>query len=127
MKQKHTIANDKAKKNDIDEEVAKEIFSQVSKDLLDKITKRRLIVRQPSGEIVHEIPVLATLIATILCFIFFFPALIIAVLYGYHNKLQLEVIRDISEEDHRLAEVEHHDTIHGIHYDMDDGQATLIQ
>jgi len=90
MKQKNAVLNEKNKKCDMDEEVAKEIFMEVSKDLLDKTTKRRLIVRQPSGEIAYEMPVLVGIAASIVAFVFFFPILIIALIYGYRAKLQLK-------------------------------------
>lgn len=130
MKQKNVMLNDKEKNCDIDidEEVVKEIFKEVSKDFLDKTTKRRLIVRQPSGEIAYEMPVLVGVAAFTAGTIFLFPAVVIALIYGYRAKLQLEVIRDISEEEAEiLATLERQDTIHGVQYEMGDGQATVIQ
>ena len=124
--------NTKLKKNDkecdYDKEIVKEIFSTISQDFKDHTQQRRLIVRKPSGEIALEMPVAVGVVLSIAALCFFLPGVIIALIYGYHNKLQLEVISDISDEEASMIDMlENHDTVHGLQYEMGDGQATMAQ
>lgn len=127
-KPKHKMLKKNDKEYDIDKEVVKEIFSKIGEDFKDRTQKRRLIVRKPSGDIACEMPVAVGVGLSIAALCFFLPGVIIALIYGYHNKLQLEIISQISDEEASMLEqLEQHDTIHGIQYEMGDGQATMAQ
>jgi len=128
-----TKPKNKMQKNDdkdcgYDEEVIKEIFSTLSQDFKDRTEQRRLIIRKPSGEIAIEMPVAGGIFVSIIALCFFLPGVIIALIYGYHRKLQLEVISHISDEEASMVgTLEHHDTMHGVQYEMGDGHATVVQ
>jgi hypothetical protein len=122
-KHKHAMFKKDDKNCDVDEEVVKEIFGEIVKET----HKRRILVRKPSGEIVFELPVTVSVVLLAVVSIFFFPVLIIAAIGGYRAQLQLEIIRDISDEEAQLFDtLEQNDTILGVQYETGDGQATMI-
>jgi hypothetical protein len=127
MKQKHKTMDTPDKDCEVDEHV-KEVFKEVSKEIHNEAKKRRIIVRNASGDIEHELPVTAGVGCLAVVSVFFFPAIIIALIHGYRSQLRLEVIRDFSDEEAEMLDtLEHSDTIHGVQYELGDGQATVAQ
>ncbi len=127
-KPKNTMLKKNDKDCNYDKQVAKEIFETISKDFKERTEKRRLIVRKPTGEISLELSVAAGVGLSIAALCFFLPGVIIALIYGYHNKLQLEVISHISEEEASVIDrLDHDNTIYGVQYEMGDGQSTVVQ
>ena len=125
MKRKHAMfKKDQKDKEEYNNEFAEAVF----KELCEESRKRRVIVREESGEIKAELPLPAGIAIVIILSIFMFPLVIIALIAGYRNKMQIEVIRDISEDEEILLDtLEQQNTLYGIQYEPGDGQATLLQ
>jgi len=108
----------------VNEEFMEELFS----DLAEKAKKRRIIIRKPTGEIVLDMPLIASGCLLTATSILFFPVVIVAAIAGYYAKLRVDVITELTEEEAQMLEtMEQQHTLHGLQYESGDGQTTLIQ
>lgn len=121
-KKKHK--KNKSKDCDVNEE----FMEQLAEGVFSEIGKRRLLARKPDGEIAFELNMTASLIIGLLLTIFLFPVIIGFVIWSFTQKIQFEVIREITDEEaEQLGDIETQNTVVGIHYETGDGDATLVQ
>ena len=123
---KHKHSKDKHEDEEcgVNEEVMEEIF----KEVYGQAKKRRIMIRKPDGEVVADMPLVVSICLLIATVFLFFPVFIIALIVGYHKKLQVDVIAEVSDDEAQLIETaDNRDTLIGAPYDMGDGQPTLIQ
>lgn len=112
------------KKDEINQDVAEEVM----KEVFQEMQKRRIIIRKPTGEIVIDVPAIASFGVMIVALCFFLPILIFAVLASYYAKLRFDVVTEVrDEEDYIIDAVGKDNTVMGIEYEAEEGQATLIQ
>lgn len=125
MRKKH---HNKHKNKDEDCKVNEEFAEQIFKEVLERAKERRVLIRKPTGEVVAEMPVVAGIFLTVVFTIFLFPVVIIALIAGYKEKVRLDIITEISDEEAtRIEQLEHQQTVTGKPYETGDGQPTLIQ
>jgi|GEM_PF-1882570 len=135
MGRKHNTHDKKCKividiNNEKDEEskAKEEFYGQIAEGVFEALGERRLLARKPDGDIAFELNLAASIIIGVLLTIFLFPVIIGIIIWSYTQKIQFEVIMDISDEEaEQLDNLETQNTIIGMSYDNADGEATLIQ
>lgn len=125
MGRKH---NKKHKNKDEKCNVNEEFMEQLAEGIFTEMGKRRLIARKPDGEIAFELNLIASMVIGALLTIFLFPVIIGVLIWSFTQKVQFEIIREITDEEVQLLEnVETHNTVMGVRYESGDGEATLLQ
>lgn len=115
-------------KKDENYQVNEEFMEEVFSDLMEKAKKRRIIVRKPNDEVVIDMPLIASGCLLTATSILFFPITIIALVAAYYNKLRVDVISELTDEEAEMLDaIERENTVYGIQYESGDGHATLIQ
>ncbi len=124
-KKKHKDKNDKD--CGIDEKVAEEVAKKVFSDVRAKTDERRILARKPDGEIVFEISMNKGLVILTLLTIFLFPAVVIAAIGSYIEKIHFSIIRELSDDEAGLLEtVDGDHTLVGVQYETGDGDRTQL-
>ena len=94
----------KNKNKDEDWNVNEEFMEQLAEGVFGELKKRRLLARKTDGEIAFEFNLAGSIIGGALLTIFLFPVIIGIVIWSYTNKVQFEVIRDITDEEATLID-----------------------
>lgn len=124
-KKKHKDKNDK--ECGIDDKVAEEVVKKVFSDVRAKTDQRRILARKPDGEIVFEISMNKGLVILTLLTIFLFPAVVIAAIGSYIEKIHFSVIRELNDDEAELLEtVDGDHTLVGVQYETGDGDHTQL-
>ncbi len=103
--------------------VNEELMEQLAEGVFTELGERRLLARKPDGEIAFELNLVASMIIAVLVTIFLFPVMIGIIIWSFTQKVQFEVIREITEEEAELIDnLETQDTLIG----SVDGESTRL-